>query len=78
VLKPVLDVAVPVLVFLMMVVVGLGLTADDFRRVPRQPRLVMAATIGQVPLLLLIVLLYGRLRVVHRRARIGTGPAMQI
>jgi BASS family bile acid:Na+ symporter len=31
-----------------MVIVGLGLTAEDFRRVARQPQLISAATLGQV------------------------------
>src|SRR5262245_39359378 len=55
-LEPVLNVAVPALVFLIMVVVGLGLTAEDFRRVARRPRLVAAAVAGQVVLLPLIAL----------------------
>ena len=53
-LKPVLDIAVPALVFLLMVVVGLGLTAADFRRVARQPRLMILATLGQFVCLPLI------------------------
>src|SRR5205823_2889514 len=47
-LKPVLDIAVPALVILTMVAVGLGLTVDDFRRVVRNPRLVAAVTAGQL------------------------------
>ncbi len=50
-LKSVLTVAVPAIVFVTMVVVGLGLTVDDFRRVWRQPRLVITAMIGQIVLL---------------------------
>jgi bile acid:Na+ symporter, BASS family len=53
-LKAVLDVAVPALVFLTMAVLGSGLTGEDFRRVARRPGLVAAATAGQllvVPLL---------------------------
>jgi bile acid:Na+ symporter, BASS family len=45
--KAVVDAGVPVLVFFTMVVVGMELTADDFRRVARQPRTVLAATVGQ-------------------------------
>jgi predicted Na+-dependent transporter len=57
--KLVLDVAVPVLVFVAMAIVGLGLTPEDSRRVARQPRLAGAATVGQFvlwPLLALILL----------------------
>src|SRR5437867_2065485 len=59
-LKAVLDVAVPALVFLTMAVVGSGLTGEDFRRVARRPGLVAAATAGQ--LLVLPVLLEMALR----------------
>ena len=58
--KVVLDIAVPALVCLLMVVVGLGLTADDFRRVVRQPRHVAAATVGQLVFLPIIALLLVR------------------
>jgi BASS family bile acid:Na+ symporter len=58
--KTVLDTGIPALVFLTMVVVGLGLTADDFRRVGRQPRLVAAATVGQLVFLPLIALILVR------------------
>jgi len=47
--KPVVDAGVPALVFSAMVVVGMELTIDDFRRVARQPATVVAATAGQVP-----------------------------
>jgi BASS family bile acid:Na+ symporter len=50
-LKTVVDVGVPVLVFFTMVIVGMELTADDFRRVARQPGTVVAATVGQFLLL---------------------------
>jgi len=43
------DAGVPALVFSAMVVVGMELTIDDFRRVARQPAIVVAATAGQVP-----------------------------
>jgi BASS family bile acid:Na+ symporter len=49
-LKMVVDVGVPVLVFSAMVV-GMELTADDFRRVARRPGTVVAATVGQFVLL---------------------------
>jgi bile acid:Na+ symporter, BASS family len=47
----VVDAGVPVLVFSAMVVVGMELTTDDFRRIARQPGTVVAATVGQVILL---------------------------
>jgi bile acid:Na+ symporter, BASS family len=50
-LKPVVDVGVPVLVFFAMVVVGMELTVDDFRRVARRPGTVLTATVGQLVLL---------------------------
>jgi BASS family bile acid:Na+ symporter len=50
-LKTVVDAGVPGLVFFAMVVVGMELTADDFRRVARQPWTVLAATVGQFVLL---------------------------
>jgi BASS family bile acid:Na+ symporter len=50
-LKTVVDASVPVLAFFAMVVVGMELTTDDFRRVARQPRTVVAATVGQFILL---------------------------
>ena len=53
-LKILVDAGVPVLVFLAMVVVGMELTADDFRRVARQPWAVAEATLGQCLLLPLI------------------------
>ena len=50
-LKTVVDVGVPALIFSAMVVVGMELTADDFRHVARQPATVLAATAGQFFLL---------------------------
>jgi bile acid:Na+ symporter, BASS family len=50
-LKTVVDAGVPVLVFFAMVVVGMELTADDFRRLGRRPGVVVAATLGQLVLL---------------------------
>jgi predicted Na+-dependent transporter len=46
-LKTVVDSGVPALVFFAMVVVGMDLPPDDFRRLARQPRIVVAATAGQ-------------------------------
>ena len=50
----IVDAGVPVLVFFAMVVVGMELTTDDFRRVARQPGTVVAATVGQFVLLPII------------------------
>ncbi len=50
-LKTVVDVGVPALVFSGMVVVGTELTANDFRRVAQRPITVVAATVGQFFLL---------------------------
>jgi bile acid:Na+ symporter, BASS family len=49
--KTVVDAGVPALVFFATVVVGMELTAADFRRVARQPGTVVAATLGQCVLL---------------------------
>jgi hypothetical protein len=46
-LKTVVDAGVPALLFFAMVVVGMDLTPDNFRRVAGQPRIVVAATAGQ-------------------------------
>jgi BASS family bile acid:Na+ symporter len=50
-LKTVVDAGVPVLVFFAMVVVGIGVTAADFRRIARRPGCVLAAVLGQAVLL---------------------------
>jgi BASS family bile acid:Na+ symporter len=58
-LKTALDVTVPVLVFLLMTIVGMELTAEDFRRVARRFRVVAAATAAQIvfwPLAALVLL----------------------
>ena len=41
----------PLVLFLLMAVVGLELTRDDFRRVLRAPRAVLGATFAQIVLL---------------------------
>jgi len=41
------DLAGPLVLFFMMAVVGLGLTVEDFRRVGRYPRVVVAGTLSQ-------------------------------
>ena len=51
VLKLIVDTGVPVLVFFTMVVVGIGLTVADFRRIVRLPGTVLWATLGQAVLL---------------------------
>jgi BASS family bile acid:Na+ symporter len=48
------DLAVPTVVWLLMLVVGLELSPSDFRRVLRYPRAVVTATAGQILLLPLI------------------------
>jgi hypothetical protein len=45
-LKTVVDAGVPALVFFAMVVVGMDLTPEEFRRVAHQPTIVVAATAG--------------------------------
>lgn len=45
------DLLIPLATILLMVVVGLGLTADDFFRVRRYPLRVAAASAGQLLLL---------------------------
>jgi BASS family bile acid:Na+ symporter len=50
-LKTVVNAGVPALVFFTMVVVGMELTAADFRRVARRPGTVAAACVGQFVLL---------------------------
>ena len=50
-LDPIADLAIPTIVWLLMLMVGLELTAGDFRRVLRYPRAVTVATLGQLLLL---------------------------
>jgi BASS family bile acid:Na+ symporter len=50
-LDPITDLAIPALVWLLMLVVGLELTPSDFRRVLVYPRAVAVATLGQILLL---------------------------
>src|SRR5438067_2298813 len=47
-LKTVLDVTIPTLVFWLMLVVGLELTTQDFRRMARRLRIVVLATAAQL------------------------------
>jgi BASS family bile acid:Na+ symporter len=53
-LKSVIDAGVPVIVFIAMFVVGTDLTWNDFRRIARQPGIVLLATAGQILLLPLL------------------------
>src|SRR5438067_8624386 len=70
-LKTAVDAVVPALVFFAMVVVGMELTADDFRRVARRPGTVVAATVGQFALLPLIGWLL--VRCIHLQPTIARG-----
>ena len=45
------EIFIPLLIILMMLVVGLGLTPDDFRRVRQFPKIVIAGSAGQLLLL---------------------------
>jgi BASS family bile acid:Na+ symporter len=45
------DIAIPLVVVMMMVVVGMELTLEDFRRVRRCPKMVLTATAGQLIIL---------------------------
>ncbi|MEQ1715735.1 MAG: hypothetical protein ABL907_07090 [Hyphomicrobium sp.] len=49
-------VAVPALAFILMLIVGLDLTIDDFQRVSRYPRTVLLAVLGQALLLPLLAI----------------------
>lgn len=49
--KTFIDISIPVLVFFTMIVVGLDLTIDDFRRVMRKPSAVVIGTLFQLILL---------------------------
>ncbi len=70
-LQAVVAIAVPVLVFLTMVIVGLQLTAPDFRRVLRQPLLLTFAAVGQ--LLVLPLLALGLVRLLEPAPDIEAG-----
>jgi BASS family bile acid:Na+ symporter len=48
---PITDLAIPALIWLLMLAVGLDLAPGDFRRVLRYPRAVTVATLGQLLLL---------------------------
>jgi bile acid:Na+ symporter, BASS family len=64
-LKTLLDVTIPILVFLLMLVVGTELVPDDLRRAARQFRTVAIATVAQIilwPLVAVSVILTLRLK----------------
>jgi BASS family bile acid:Na+ symporter len=69
--KPVLDVAIPAVAFLVMTVVGLDLTREDLARVASRPGLVAAGLLGPLVLLPPIALLV--LAAVPMPAEIGAG-----
>ena len=51
-----IELFIPLLIFLMMLVVGLELTLDDFRRVQHFPRIILVGVVGQVLLLPMIAI----------------------
>jgi predicted Na+-dependent transporter len=69
-LKTVVDAGVLALVFFAVVVVGMDLPPEDFRRVARQPRIVVAATAGQF--LMLLVIGVANLNLVPTSAQVRT------
>ena len=52
----IVTIAIPAVVLLLLVVVGLDLTAADFRRVVEHPRAVIVGTLGQLVILPVVVL----------------------
>jgi len=50
-MKMLIDIAIPVVVVMMMVVIGLELTMEDFRRIRRYPKPVFIGTAGQLIIL---------------------------
>jgi len=47
-MKAVLDIAVPIVAFLIMIPVGLELTVTAFRKLSHVPRMATAALVGQI------------------------------
>ena len=70
-MKPVLDVAVPVVTFLVMTIVGLDLSRPDFERVRARPRILVAGLLG--PFLLLPPIALAVLAVVPMPEEIRAG-----
>jgi len=69
--KPVLDVAIPLVAFLVMTIVGLDLTRADFARVRARPRVLVAGLVG--PLVLLPPVALAVLSLVTMPAEIRAG-----
>jgi BASS family bile acid:Na+ symporter len=59
--NPTTDLLLPALVFLVMAIVGTGLTVEDLRRVVVYPRAVIIGTLGQIVLLPALAVLFVRL-----------------
>lgn len=62
-MKQVVDLAIPIITFLLLTAVGLGLTADDFARVRRTPRLLaigLLAPLLVLPLVAFVLILWFR------------------
>ena len=57
--KTFIDISIPILVFFTMIVVGLDLTTEDFRRVMRKPGAVVFGTLGQFVFLPLVGMVAG-------------------
>lgn len=70
-MKPVLDVAIPVVAFCVMTIVGLDLTRGDFARVRSRPRVLAAGLLG--PLVLLPAVALGVLELVPMPEEIRAG-----
>lgn len=64
-------VAVPALAFVLLLLVGLELRIEDFRRITRYPRTVVIATLGQV--LLLPLLAFALIRMVSPNETLSVG-----
>ena len=70
-MKSILDVAVPVVTFLVMTIVGLDLSRPDFERVRARPRILVAGLLG--PFLLLPPIALAVLAVVPMPEEIRAG-----
>jgi predicted Na+-dependent transporter len=57
-LQNIIDIAIPLITFFLMTVVGMDLTPDDFRKVRNSPRSFLVGTFGQylLPLVAIISL----------------------
>jgi BASS family bile acid:Na+ symporter len=70
-LKPIVDVLVPLITFGLLLTVGADLRVDDFRRLVRQPRIVLAGLL--LPLLVLPVLAVALIGAFKPAPEIATG-----